>query len=294
MIEFEIVKDENECKKLWNEFSPKQLIWDLWDFRFCFYNNNYEFNFIVGFDGKEKKGIMPLVFDKKEKSYTYFGDEFPEQNRLLLKDKTNARLFLEKCPKNTLIPYISFDEKKHYDFAEGAKRYFLNLDKHGNSFENYLKSFKKKHRKNLRYDIKNLEHLGYEIEHEKDMKNFGRIAELNRICLGNDSDYNDRDFELSMMKLAEEATKMNIIDMTIIQINKNTEAAGLGFFYNNIYTVSAFGRNPKIDNLGKLLIIEHIKSAISHNCREIDFMSTDAEWKELWNFDSQQLYEYKK
>jgi len=49
-----------------------------------------------------------------------------------------------------------------------------------------------------------------------------------------------------------------------------------------------------VENIGKLLITEHIKSAIAHRCDEIDFMSTESNWKELWNLDSENMYEFEK
>ncbi|KKW10602.1 MAG: hypothetical protein UY50_C0030G0009, partial [Parcubacteria group bacterium GW2011_GWA2_49_9] len=39
----------------------------MWDFRFCFHAGSFSFNFIVGFEGKEEAGLLPLVFDNTEK-----------------------------------------------------------------------------------------------------------------------------------------------------------------------------------------------------------------------------------
>ena len=84
MLKFKTITNEKECRELWEEFSPKKILWDLWDFRFCFHNDNFDFNFILGIDGKKEIGLIPLVFDKDYDTYTYFGDTFPEQNKFFL------------------------------------------------------------------------------------------------------------------------------------------------------------------------------------------------------------------
>lgn len=293
MLTFKTVTDERECRYLWEKYSEKQVLWDLWDFRFCFHTDNFKFNFIVGFDDKKEIGLLPLVFDTRENYYTYFGEEFPEQNKFLLNNKQNIKLFLENCPKETLIWYIDSEEAKYYDFAALDKRYFLNLEKYDNSFESYLNSFNKKHRKNLNYDLKKLKEKGYILEHNN-IKGFERLVELNKKRFGNESTYNEAGFILSMSKLVDAALRMNGLDFISIRIGNNIEAAGVGVFYNGVYYVISFGRNVEINNLGKLLIAEQIKSAIAHECREIDFLSTESTWKELWNFDSEQMYKFEK
>lgn len=189
------------------------------------------------------------------------------------------------------IYYIDAEEAKYYGFKVGDKRYFLDLKKYGNSFENYIKSFTKKHRKNLNYDLRKLKEKGYVIECNK-IKDFDKLVDLNKQIFGKYSDYNEEDFIKSMKQLTNIANKKNILDLLSLKINNRTEAVGLGVYYNNIYYVLGTGRNPKIKNLGKLLITEQIKSAISHNCSKLDFMSTEANWKELWNLDSEQMYEF--
>ena len=293
MLKFKTVTNERECRDLWEKYSEKQVLWDLWDFRFCFHTDNFKFNFIVGFDDKNEIGLLPLVFDAKEKYYTFFGEEFPEQNKFLLNDKQNVKLFLENCPKDTSIYYIDPEEAKYYNFATGDKRHFLNLKKYGNSFESYLNSFNKKHRKNLNYDLKKLKERGYILEHNN-IKDFERLVELNKKRFGNESDYNEKDFILSISKLIDAASRINALDVISIKIGNNAEAVGLGAFYNNVYYVLGSGRNVEIKNLGKLLISEQIKSAIANKCSEIDFLSTESTWKELWNFDSEQMYKFEK
>lgn len=291
MLTFKIIKDEVECRKLWETFSTKEVLWDLWDFRYCFHNDHFRFNFILGLEGKKQVGVLPLVYDKENDTYAYFGDMFPEQNKFFLKDKKNIKYFLENSPEGTSIYYIDSNEAEYHDFIKGEKRYFLDLKKFDNSFENYFNSFTKKHRKNLRYDLRKLKERRYELV-ENNVKDFERLVILNKLRFGKDSDYDDKNFVLSMRKIVETAEKMDILDIISIKIDNKTEAVGLGVFYNKCYYVLGSGRNVEIKNLGKLLITEQIKSAIMHKCGEADFLSAESNWKELWNLDSEQMYEY--
>ena len=72
MLTFKTIKDGAECRKLWEIFSTKEVLWDLWDFRYCFHNNHFRFNFILGLEGKKQVGILPLVYDKENDTYAYF------------------------------------------------------------------------------------------------------------------------------------------------------------------------------------------------------------------------------
>lgn len=293
MISFDTITDEDECRRLWEAFSKKQTIWDLWDFRACFHSKDFDFNFIAGKGNGNLMGVLPLVIYKPDGSYTYFGDDFPEQNKFLLKDKKNLHSFLDKCPKETEIYYISSEEAKHYNFSLGDRRYFLNLLNYGSSFENFLRSFNKKHRKNLSYDLRKLEKSGYTTEKNK-IEDFKRLIALNRQMFGSESNYWEEEFISSMKKLIKIAAKKKILDLISVKIDSKAEAVGLGIAYNGIYSVLGSGRNIKIKNLGKVLVAEQIKSAIAHKCREIDFLATESSWKELWNFESEQMYEFRK
>ena len=57
--------DLNECRKLWDLFSPKQDAWDDWDLMYAFHDQDkHQLNFLVheGGDGNPD-GLVPLVRD---------------------------------------------------------------------------------------------------------------------------------------------------------------------------------------------------------------------------------------
>ena len=292
MLTFKTITAEDKCKRLWDKFSAKKGIWDLWDFRHCFHTPNFRLNFILGMKDGEEIGIIPVVYDVNDRDYVYFGGGFPERNKIMIRDKGLLPDFLENCPKETFLYYIDASES-YCDFEEGDKRYFLMLGKYGHDFSGYLATFNKKHRKNLNYDLKKLKETGYSLV-LNDFNDFGAFMEMSKARFGIESDYNDADFVGSMQKAIDLARKMGILEMISARIKGKTEAVGIGIMYNGYYYVLGNARNAGIKNLGKLLISEQIKSAILKKCDEIDFLSTESNWKELWNLESEQMLEYQK
>src|SRR3989338_6121132 len=226
MMEFEVVSTQKECRELWEKFSSKGILWDLWDYRICFHDENFRFNFILGIEDNSNVGLLPLVYDRKECYYTYFGGEFPEQNKFFLNDKAILPQFLERCPKGTEILYIDSEESSYYDFQPVEKRYFLNLKKHGSSFDRFIGSFTKKHRKNIRYDLKKLQERNYKILHNA-MHAYETFVELSKKRFGKESNYHDENFAISMGKLVSTAEKMKLLDIISVEIGKVMEAVGL-------------------------------------------------------------------
>lgn len=292
-MHFKVLTDHKECSMLWDRFSPKKVLWDLWGFRYCFHNKDTQLHFIVGYEDGKESGLLPLFFDVKYHTYYYFGDVFVEQNKFFLKDKSKIGAFLEQCPADTEIDYIDSSEKKYYDFEESENRYFLNLAGFSGNIENYLNTFNKKHRKNLRYDLKKLLEMKIHIEANSDGC-FERFVDLNIKRFGTESDYLDLEFKESVKSMISLAKEKKMLDMISLSLNGKKEAVGIGMVYNKVYYVIGFARNPDIGNIGKLLIYEEIKSALAKGCEFVDFLSTDTGWKSLWNLQSEKMYLFEK
>lgn len=293
MMNFRVIKDKAECKKVWNKLSPKKSLWDLWEFRIVFHPSESFFHFIVGYADEKPAALLPLVFDESSDHYMYFGDLFPEQNKIFMKDKKEMELLLSQCPYHTVIYYIDSSEAEHYPFKKAEKRYFLDLKKYRWNVDNYLMTFNKKHRKNLRYDIRKLQKEGYTFK-VNDIKDYKELIRFNKEAFEEDSDFNDNEFVESIRQCIRISLKKNMLDMISIVKDDKVQAVGVGIVYNRSYCVIAMGRNVDLKNLGKFLIFEQIKSAISKKCDTIDFLSTESGWKDLWNLDSEHMYEWEK
>jgi hypothetical protein len=60
-VNFRVITDAEEAKKIWEIFSPKKRIDDDWEFRNTWTEKlDFPFHFIVGYDEDKPIGVLPL------------------------------------------------------------------------------------------------------------------------------------------------------------------------------------------------------------------------------------------
>ena len=301
-MNFRIVKNLAECEKLWNKFSPKKTLWDLWQVVFSFYNPeiNAPFFIVLVKNGKDD-GLLPLWYDSSEECYYFFGGEYPENRRFWF-DLSFFNDVIKQIPEHFNMFEINKNEignipkdvlvKIDYEFETSTKRYFLDVEKFGYDIESYLKTFNKKHRKNLRYDLKQLEKLNYNLVFEQN-EHFDDFVMLSVKRFGNDSDLSDGAFVGQMRQFVRYLSENNMLHTISIEIEGKIQGIEFAAVYNNVYYVLNGASNPEIENLGKLLIMSHIKNAIKLKAKEVDFLSSETGgWKKLWNCEEEEYYDY--
>lgn len=303
-MKFEIVKNLDRCKALWNKYTPKDKIWDEWDVACAFYDDHaYDLYFMLfkDDDGKEL-GLLPLYKDNENNTHYFFGEGFPEMRRFWFDMELLPQVF-EMIPTPIKIfdmqgEYVKnllerFPEMQTY-FSDIDFRYYLNLKKLDYKLENYLKTFNKKHKKNFLHDLKKLketikyELIWEELEHIDDFINF------NLTRFGKESDLDDKQFLKEMIRFLKVIKDMKIMHTLTIIIDGKVEGIEIAAFYMNKYYVLNGGYNREIKNLGKLLIFEHLKKALELKSDEIDLLVGDTGWKKLWNFDKEACYTFQK
>jgi len=292
-MKFKSVKNLKECKILWNLFSPKKSLWDLWDFNECFLRTQvHSPNFIVGFENEKPVGVLPLWYDSSDDTYCFFGGYFPEK-RIFYLNKSQIHQYLKAVSEDDFVTFwdVAQSEKDCLPFQKGETHFSLNLKKYDFKLDNYFKTFNKKHRKNLRYDMKKIELLKPQIK-INDLKDYPKLVQLNKNRFGEESDFHDPEQEEGILKLINLAKNKNMLNLVSILIDGKVEASEIAVIYNDVYYVLGGGANLKIKNLGKYLNLAHIKQAIEKKIPIVDFMTSDSGWKRLWKLDEEQLYNY--
>jgi len=297
-MEFKFITNMEECKLLWEKFSPKKSVWDLWEITYPFHRcySGFPF-FILGIKDREEVGILHLEIDKYDNGEEYldfFGADYPERRTFYVQDRNMLSDFFSQARKKISLSFIDPSEKDYIPgILESDVAYSLDLSAVDYDIKIFFARFNKKHRKNLRNDLKQIERLGYAV-----FMNYPGsldfLAKFNRVRFGAESDFSDPKFYESIKLLVESAEKLNILQMLSIEIAGKVEASQIALFYNGVYTVLTGGSNSEIKNLGKLLIIEHIKNAIKLKANIVDFMTYESGWKKLWNLDETMLYKFEK
>ena len=89
-MKFKICKDIEECKSLWNSFSPNQRLFDLWDYRICFFDErSHEPHFIVG-HGKDNNWTPPGGAIEK-------GETYEQASIREIKEESNMKVLYQEC-----------------------------------------------------------------------------------------------------------------------------------------------------------------------------------------------------
>lgn len=293
-MDFKICKDLRECERLWNSFSTNERLFDIWEFRECFFDSKkHEPHFIVGYRQNDVEGFLPLVFDIKDESYSYFGGWFTaERNRIYIKDRKNIGLFLEKCPPKTLIEGLDPAEKAFYEFEDDEFTHYLDLSQYAHDFNTYLGSLDKKRQKNLRHELKAIPK--YEV-FTNSIKDCQRLVDLNIKGFGEDSKFNDPSITKGISRLAKLALKRGCLDMISLEINGKIEAVDICVFLNGTYySLIGSSNYQKIANLGKLMTVLDITHAMEKEANIIEFGATSDHWKEMWRFKKDMLLKFSK
>ena len=292
-MEIKIHKSISECGALWQTFSPNRRLFDIWDFRLCFYNRNEQLPYFIS--GKEKGkviGAIPLSFNKKTNQYNYFGGWFPERNNFLVNDKTKLSNLLEQCPYNTTIEGIDPNEKTYCNFLDDEYTYFIDLSKYGYDFDKYFASFDKKKQKNFKRELKKMPK--HKVYYNR-LRDFNRMVELNIRQFDEDSIYNSKELKNSIKKMLMLANKKGMLEMISVEVNRKVEAVDIGVLFGKWYhVITGSSNNEKISNIGKLMTFLDIKNAISKKARYVDFLASSGYWKNQWNFQSEMLFKFMK
>lgn len=291
-MRFRIETDLSLCQRFWEEFTPRTHLFDLWEYRFCFYKGyHHQPYFIVGLKAGKAIGILPLWFEEKEGVYTFFGGMFPEPNTLFIKDKSGIGDFINQTPKPTALYYIKESEIACYPFEESEPKFFLEMSKYNNDINQLISSFSKKHRKNLKYDLKQIVKKGCFFRYNH-LDDFEKMIALNQKRFKKNSDFNESEMVVGMKELMQTAYKQGKLNMISLIINRQVEAVELAVIHNNCYSVLCGGRNLEIENIGKLMIIEHIKRSLDKGISKLDFLSSESGWKKLWHLETERLFEF--
>jgi hypothetical protein len=294
-IDFKIETDSDKCGKLWNMFSSNRDFWDLWEVRECFLTGNSQLHFIVGYQNGEIIGILPLCLNKERDYYTWIGNEFPEHNKIFIKNKDDIKYFIEQAPEKLCLEDINQAEKDFFTFQEYSNCYYLNLETF-NNIEDYLATFKGKHRNNIRHDINQVMEAGYQVhinDHYND--NFLDVIEkFNIKRFGDESSFKEKGYKESINNLIQLAQKKEILN--VIYITKNDVPVGIDFsiFYKDIYMPLIGSSDPEISNVGKVLNYKHIEHAFNLKAKKIDFMAGGDGWKKLLKCSGEMMYQFKR
>ncbi|MFH1849091.1 MAG: GNAT family N-acetyltransferase [archaeon] len=285
--------------KLWKRYSPGETLWEDAEVAFSFYDSAlYSPYFIVILSDGNEAGLMPLSYSSQYSRYYFFGSSHTENHRFWFPPEL-AQMVFDVLPRPVKLFDINGDAAKKVIsaspgtgslFRPAEGRYYLDLQKIGWNLDHFFQRLSPKHRKNLKYDLKKLAAKGYATDwSETNIIDYIRRYSVERF--GAESDYSDEQFAGEIKRFISTLHRIGALQPLTVKVGEDVAGVEFGAFYKSRYYVINGGYNRTIANLGKLLMIEHIKKAIELKATEIDFLVGSGGWKELWNLDQEKYYE---
>jgi len=282
--------DQDECRKLWDMFSPQQQAWDDWDLMFAYHDQDkHQFNFLVheNSDG-QADGLLPLVFDSKQSRYMLMAGSYPD-GRVLWIQKQDFPQFFEKLPERTVFfdleqdcvsELLQLHPQFEVNFSEQDLRYILVPSEFAFDFYKHIDTFSSDKKQKFLYDLRNIQKrepvLRWSQDNEADL-----FIELVNKNFGAESDYADADNANELRRVVGELERSGRLKTLTIEVDGTKQAVSLSLHQGNRIIALYAASNNDYNNLGKLLNFETIQEGCRLRVDEISYM-TGMQWKANW------------
>jgi len=302
-LQIEVVSEINQCYKLWQKFSPKTTLFDTWDFRLAFWQGYYHKPYFLTLkNGLETYALLPLWFEKDKDKYFWFGSWWQEENKFLVKDPFFIPLLLAVCPSPVILNAISTKElplwiKQTIRLKPDEPKYILRLN-NIKSVDDFLATFKKKKRYNLKRDKRIIEKQNPKIVFNNfhDYDTLVALSKERFAQKGEETDWQDpRRVEAfrQVIKLGQKQNHYKVRMLTII-INDKIASVDLIALYNKCYYPVKCGYDVKtFPGIGNYVNLLEIDDALKLGMEKIDFLEIGYGWKDKW-FEEIPLLQYTK
>ena len=298
-VSIKIVQDIDKCKYLWNKFSKRERLYDLWEFRYAFHKAyNFKPYFIVLKSGNEIVGILPLDYNIKKDVYWWFGGDWQEDNSFFTTNDIYTPLLLFFAPKKLEL----FAIRNLPRSLNAYQRNIVNCDSQYKldliqkfTLGNYLDGLKKKKRYNLKRDIDRILKLNPKIviNNKSDYKQMNTILMKRFHSKGELPDFeSDPEISDAFANVIKNNAPYKIRYFSIY-IDGRCVATDIVAIYKGVYYALKGAYDVgDYSGIGNYIFVKEIEDAIKLGMKEINFLQTDYGWKHKW-FQEVPLYQYK-
>ena len=280
-LDFKIIKDLSQAKAIWQELSPNETLWDDWDFRYCFYKYyNFELFFYAGYLNGQIIGVLPLQYNPEKKFLEFFGGNYMEENKVLIKKGYEQFIpdFYKQVNQAAELSDISGQDAFSRGLPLQEYKYLYNLAGITTLEQFINKYFDSDSRKKKRRLLKEEVEIIY-----NNFADFDLMIELNLKNFGKESSFNwpfRKEIFHDLLKLNYEPILLTSI------INGKKEAAAFAIKYKDEFVSLNSGVNStSFPCLEKYLILKKVAKAIELKCRIFDACIGNCGWKENWHLE---------
>ncbi len=295
MIEYKIIHDLAAAESWWNALSPNANIYDLWDFRYCFYCSDPQpLYFLLASDDGRPVALLPLQYNEALKCLEFFAENFMENNRAFI---TPGYEHLGPGLYNYAfgLAIKIFDLDGTDDFTRGLPLedyiYYLNLDGISN-FDDYLRrAFLDGHKR------ANFKRLFSVLDRDHKIKTvYNDFSDLPLIM-----DLNVKKFgEESYLRTAIERQPFyDLLKLPLdwhsitIEVDGVKLAGSLSVLYQGTYFYLIVGSDiSDVADTFKYLTKANLELAIRLKAKVFNCSLGDCHWKEHWHLSKEPQYKF--
>jgi hypothetical protein len=295
MIEIKVIQDLATAQLLWNKLSPQTSLYDLWEFRLCFYRSEpWPLYFYTAYDGQEPVALLPLQFNEDLQCLEFFAENFMEFNRPFFAagyEYLLPQLFQQDFGRDVKI--YDLEGSDAFTSSLPLEDYIYLLELPGlTSFDDYLRqAFSDGHK---RANFKRLFSL-LERDHQvevihNDFKDLDLIMDLNVQRFGAESYlHTERD-----RQPFRELIKLSLDWQAItIKVDGVKLAGSLSVIYQGVYSYLIVGSDiSKINNVFKYLTKTNLELALASSAKVFNCSLGDCNWKSHWHLARHPQYKF--
>ena len=304
-LKLKVHSEIETCNLLWDKFSKKDSLFDLWDFRYAWYEGyGYKPYFYTLYEGKTPIGFLPLCYNKENKRYEWFGTNWIEDCDFFVNDEKliDLLLFIAPSPlhlnalKSKYIKNITRFGKVKDDDQKNEK----NITGFS-SMEDLMSSFKKKYRYNLKSSYSHIQSLNPKIIFTigKSGNLIDKLIDMNIRQF--DNGIPDDESDLVIPERAKTYRQMvnnsgKTYETKFIEIYIQDTLAAIDFMLihkDTYYTIKGGNDLTKFRGIGNYIIYLEFEDALKNNMSKVNCLQVDYGWKHRY-FDQIPLYVFEK
>lgn len=287
------------CRELFEQFSPKKTLFELWGFRYAFYMGyKHQPVFMIFERHQEPIGLLPLWYEKDKDELRWFGGWWQEGNTLWFKERSLLPLVFSLFRPKVLLNALSVPPRtaRRLGLLDDDPKFLLNLNPDF-TLDSFLEKFSRKKRYNLKRDRK----LILAKAPKTVINRFEDIEKLFELSIKRFSKFKNPEdtsaFTINERKetfreIIRQAGEYKIrtitteIDQEIVAVDLVAIYKGVYYALNGAYDLE---KHPGLGNYSNLLLIE---DAFRLGVKAMDFLEVSYGWKESW-FEPIPLFQFK-
>jgi hypothetical protein len=299
MIRKKVVTNLEACRALWDKFTVRRNVMDLWEFRDCFQKHFKNTpHFVLLEDEQGVLGFLPLSYLKDQDKYVLFpgetwnGKTWLERTPLYMRDPDILGDLLDAAPERTYLRYLEFDESTlipHLELDEIG--YLFHPPEIGFEMKNYFQRFVWKKLKAIKKEIETMLAPGCSW-HINCLTDYDIMVDMSLTAFGESSYFYGSRFTEGFREVLRFLSRNGWLRMVSLEIGDKTVAVDMAAVYRGSYVVMLGGTDPEFRGVAKVMNMQHLEFACEQRLSSVDFLCGDFHWKKLWHLNPQPLYKY--